>query len=160
MDSEEAKVTIGLSNFPPECDALVKDYAERDAAWSEVSDMISIHLPQFDLRSARYGFRRGWECCKNYRDKNSITVPVSGSDLFDAGFEHGVTQGVLQERQWWESRTGMKAQTLTSDLEKLKKDQSKEEHGPNCDCGGFDRNGSHNAGEYVGYCLQRNISHE
>lgn len=28
-------------------------------------------------------------------------------------------------------------------------------HPEGCDCGGFDRNGSHSAGEYVGYCAQR-----
>ena len=27
---------------------------------------------------------------------------------------------------------------------------------PGCECGGFDRNGSHDAGEYVGYCDPRN----
>lgn len=30
-------------------------------------------------------------------------------------------------------------------------------HPEGCGCGGFDRNGSHSADEYVGYCDQREI---
>ena len=31
-------------------------------------------------------------------------------------------------------------------------EQSKDEHPEGCECGGFDRNGSHSEGRYVGYC--------
>lgn len=31
---------------------------------------------------------------------------------------------------------------------------SEAKHPPGCGCGGFDRNGSHDAGEYVDYCAE------
>lgn len=35
--------------------------ARRDAAWAETEQSMREHLPDYEERSANYGFRRGWE---------------------------------------------------------------------------------------------------
>lgn len=56
---------------------------------------------------------------------------------------------VARWKECFEGDDGIPARIVYKALDTFLAQQA---HAKDCDCGGFDRNGSHDAGEYVGYC--------
>lgn len=63
-----------------------------------------------------------WEWARQFEEYDAWlnAVKWARSKCYDYAFDHGFraghTQGVLDEREWWEQRTGLKSATLTDDL--------------------------------------------